>query len=94
MKSRSPSLIDRFLVVFHSPTGMAETGLPTRRSEKMKVVGAWVSSAGYSLQSGLREKQRIWRAFREDFNQLGMGRAAKIPTQAKTGLEWGTRQSL
>ena len=38
---KSPSSIDRFLVVFHSPTGMAETGLPIRRSEKMKAVGAW-----------------------------------------------------
>jgi hypothetical protein len=31
---KSPSTIDRFLVVFHSPTGMAETGLLARRSEK------------------------------------------------------------
>jgi hypothetical protein len=32
VKSHSP--MDRFLVVFHSPTGMAETGLLACRSEK------------------------------------------------------------
>jgi serine/threonine protein kinase len=31
---KSHSSIDRFLVVFHSPTGMAETGLLACRSEK------------------------------------------------------------
>jgi hypothetical protein len=31
---KSRSSIDRFLVVFHSPTGMAETGLLACRSEK------------------------------------------------------------
>jgi hypothetical protein len=31
---KSHSSIDRFLIVFHSPTGMAETGLLACRSEK------------------------------------------------------------
>jgi hypothetical protein len=31
---KSHSSIDRFLVVFHSPTGMAKTGLLACRSEK------------------------------------------------------------
>jgi len=33
-KVKSHSSIDRFLVVFHSPTGMAETGLLACRSEE------------------------------------------------------------
>jgi hypothetical protein len=55
---KSPPSIDRFLVVFHSPTGMAETGLPIPRPEKMKAIGAWGRWPGHSLRSGSRRENR------------------------------------
>src|SRR5271165_6923867 len=65
---KSHSSIDRFLVVFHSPTGMAETGLLTCRSEKTGKVSRCNANTEHFLRSRLTMKTselaRISRDFR------------------------------
>jgi hypothetical protein len=65
---KSHSSIDRFLVVFHSPTGMAETGLLARRSEKKGRASRCKPNTKHFLWSGLTMKTselaRISRDFR------------------------------
>jgi hypothetical protein len=53
---KSYSSIDRFLVVFHSPTGMAETGLLARRSEKTGRVSRCEADTKHFLWCGLTVK--------------------------------------
>ena len=65
---KSHSSIDRFLVVFHSPTGMAETGLLVCRSEKTSRVSQCNANTDDFLCSDLTMKAgelaRISRDFR------------------------------
>jgi hypothetical protein len=66
---KSHSSIDRFLVVFHSPTGMAETGLLACRSEKTGRASRCNANTKDFLWSGLpmetSELAGIPRDFRE-----------------------------
>jgi hypothetical protein len=66
---KSHSSIDRFLIVFHSPTGMAETGLLACRSEKTGRASRSTANTKVFLWSGVTMKTselaRISRDFRE-----------------------------
>src|ERR1700691_4612277 len=61
---KSHSLIDRFLVVFHSPTGMAETGPLAFRSEKTGRAAKCSANTKNFLRFGLTMKTTDWRGFR------------------------------
>jgi hypothetical protein len=66
---KSHSSIDRFLVVFHSPTAMAETGLLACRSEKTGRVSGCNAGPKDFLWSGLTMKPANWRGFRAIFGE-------------------------
>jgi hypothetical protein len=66
---KSHSSIDRFLVVFHSPTAMAETGLLACRSEKTGRVSGCNAGPKDFLWSGLTMKLANWRGFRAIFGE-------------------------
>jgi hypothetical protein len=51
---KSHSLIDRFLIAFHSPLKNSETGLPLCRPEKMQAARPHRVWERFSLQCGLR----------------------------------------
>jgi hypothetical protein len=66
---KSHSSIDRFLVVFHSPTGMAETGLLACRSEKTGRVSRRNANTKDFLCSGFTMKTANWHGFRAIFGE-------------------------
>jgi hypothetical protein len=70
---KSHSSIDRFLVVFHSPTGMAETGLLACRSEKTGRASWCNANTMDFLWSGLTTKTTNWRGFRAIFGKQTSG---------------------
>ncbi len=70
---KSHSSIDRFLVVFHSPTGMAETGLLACRSEKTGGVSRCSANTKDFLCSGLTMKTSELAGISRDFRGTSSG---------------------
>src|ERR1700691_4947578 len=66
---KSHSSIDRFLVVFHPPTGMAEPGLLARRSEKTGRAAKCSANTNNFLRSGLTMNTTNCRGFRAIFGK-------------------------
>jgi hypothetical protein len=64
---KSHSSIDRFLVVFHSPSGMAETGLLACRSEKTGRASRCNANTKDFLWSGLPMKTSELAGISRDF---------------------------
>jgi hypothetical protein len=70
---KSHSSIDRFLVVFHSPTGMAETGLLACRSEKTGRASRCNANTKDFLWSGLTMKTSELAGISRDFREKTSG---------------------
>ena len=70
---KSHSSIDRFLVVFHSPTGMAETGLLACRSEKTGRVSRCNANTMDFLWSGLTMKTSQLAGISRDYRGTASG---------------------
>jgi hypothetical protein len=66
---KSHSSIDRFLVVFHSPAGMAETGLLACRSEKTGRASWCNANMVDFLWSGLTMKTSELAGVSRDFRE-------------------------
>ncbi len=64
-----PSSIDRFLVVFHSPRGLEETGLPICPPEKIGAGEAISRLLMLSLQCGSRLENRELAGISRDFSE-------------------------